>query len=181
MYLETSDRRSLFQSRPFRRLLVFRKATRKDPAACVSLSSYSLVKQPGNREVPYPLVTQRAIEARHPRTIGCRFTVPVRSFRGAPSRRNAVQRADGPYIGQPTSGCQPRKSRFFDPVIWLLWAFARPPNLVGESIVNDLQMPHSGHIHGSPLGHLFEGWNRSPDGIRHPTSKATYDWCGSRH
>src|SRR6185437_5728129 len=55
MYLETSDRRSLFQdrSRP-KNCFLSEGPVRKDSAACVSLSSYSLVKQPGSEALPPP-------------------------------------------------------------------------------------------------------------------------------
>jgi hypothetical protein len=92
-------------------------AVRKDSAACVSLSSYSLVKQPEITRISHPSVTRRAVEARHPRTVGCRFTVPVRSFKGASSRRNAVQRADGPYIGWGPFRSQLQKSESFEIVM----------------------------------------------------------------
>jgi hypothetical protein len=62
---------------------------------------------------PSPSEDRRADEARHPRTAGWRFTVPVRSFRGASSRRNAVAGADGSYIGGGSIRCQREKSKFF--------------------------------------------------------------------
>ena len=37
----------------------------------------------------------------HPRTLGCRFTVPVRSFRGAQSRRQRTARRCGVYRLRP--------------------------------------------------------------------------------
>ena len=43
----------------------------------------------------------------HPRTIGCRFTIPVRSFRGAQSRRKRTARR-WPYIGVGPANCQPK-------------------------------------------------------------------------
>ena len=50
MYLETSDRRSLFHDRsPLKNCFFTEVTVRKDLAACVSLSSYSLVKQPGSK------------------------------------------------------------------------------------------------------------------------------------
>jgi hypothetical protein len=47
MYLETLDRRSLFLTASVEELLLRQKAARKDSAVHVSLSSDSLVKQPG--------------------------------------------------------------------------------------------------------------------------------------
>ena len=55
--------------------------------------------------------TEERTKLRHPKTAGWRFTVPVRSFRGASSRRNAVAGADGSYIGGGSIRCQPRNSK----------------------------------------------------------------------
>jgi hypothetical protein len=94
-------------------LRLHRGAVRKDSAACVSLSSYSLVKQPGSEEPPTLRRTEEPTKLRHPRTAGWRFTVPVRSFRGASSRRNAVAGADGSYIGGGPRRCQRESRKFF--------------------------------------------------------------------
>src|SRR5690242_11299833 len=80
MYLKR-DRRSLFQRPHSQRIAPQRETVRKDSAVHVSLSSDSVFKQPG---VGRPLL-QLLGECRtstHPRTVGCRFTVPVRSFGG---------------------------------------------------------------------------------------------------
>jgi hypothetical protein len=70
-------------------LLLHEGTARKDLAAYVSLSSDSLVKQPGDQAIPTLwLPKEPSKKLKHPITIGCRFTVPVRSFRGAPSSRN---------------------------------------------------------------------------------------------
>jgi len=64
MYLETSDRRSLFLTALRGKLLFHEEAARKDPAVRVSLSSDSLFKQPGDHGDPHPPVNRRAVEAR---------------------------------------------------------------------------------------------------------------------
>ena len=64
MYLETSDRRSLFLAAHRGKLLLREEAARKDPAVRVSLSSDSLVKQPGTVADPCPPENRRAVEAR---------------------------------------------------------------------------------------------------------------------
>jgi hypothetical protein len=66
MYLETSDRRSLFLTALRGKLLLHEEAARKDPAVRVSLSSDSLVKQPGNREVPTLRRTEGPSKPAHP-------------------------------------------------------------------------------------------------------------------
>src|SRR4029077_10216139 len=50
----------------------------------------------------------------HPRTIGCRFTVPVRSFRGAQSRRKRTARR-WVYICFGLERCQPKMPIFVGP------------------------------------------------------------------
>ena len=87
-------------------------AARKDPAVHVSLSSYSLVKQPGDRGDPRPSgEPEGRRSSMHPRTVGCWFTVTVRSFRGAQSHRERTARR-GLYIGRPALYCQPQLAHF---------------------------------------------------------------------
>src|SRR5690242_18976883 len=70
--------------------------------------------QTAREQVPPTLRrTEEPTKLRHPRTAGWRFTVPVRSFRGASSRRNAVAGADGSYIGGDPIRCQREKSKVF--------------------------------------------------------------------
>jgi hypothetical protein len=80
-------RRSLF--RPLsQEVALRRKAVRKDLAVHVSLSSDSLVKQPGNHRDSPPPHLEGVAEAQVIRTkLGCLVTPLVRSFAGAPSRR----------------------------------------------------------------------------------------------
>ena len=85
MYLKREPPKSL-PKLPLIRIASHKEAARKDPAVHVSLSSDSLFKQPGDREIPSPHQPGSRRSAMHPKTIGCRFTVPVRSFRGAQSR-----------------------------------------------------------------------------------------------
>ena len=82
------------------------KAARKDPAVHVSLSSDSLVKQPGPRGGPLPgwpgehskhQTADFSSEAGH--------RISVRSFGGAPSHRGGGAPCGG-YIGRPRSHCQ---------------------------------------------------------------------------
>jgi hypothetical protein len=49
------------------------EAARKDSAVHVSLSSYSLVKQPGTKDVPL-LYREEPSKPKHPMVIGCLFT-----------------------------------------------------------------------------------------------------------
>ena len=157
MYLETSDRRSLFhdRSRP-KNCFLSEGPVRKDSAACVSLSSYSLVKQPGSEACPHPSVARRAVEARHPRTVGWRFTVPVRSFKGASSRRNAVAGADGPYIGGGPIRCQRENRKFFG-THFRRRANSREATRNGRDLCanrhlvspEQTSMPHRSHIRGT--------------------------------
>src|SRR6476620_9537489 len=86
-------------------LLLHASAARKDPAVHVSLSSYSLFKQPGTEAVPAPGGAGSRRSSTHPRTVGCWFTVPVRSFTGAQSRRKRTARRTR-YIGFAPKACQ---------------------------------------------------------------------------
>jgi hypothetical protein len=71
-------------------LLLHEKAARKDPAVHVSLSSYSLVKQPGTVADPSPRFAGEPSKLRKPPTaIGGLGTLSVRSFEGASSLRGA--------------------------------------------------------------------------------------------
>ena len=96
---------------PDKEMLPRAEAARKDSAVHVSLSSDSLFKQPGNHGGPHPPVNRRAVEAHASDTIGCCFTVPVRSFRGAQSRRKRTARRKG-YIGFAPRHCQPKTPNF---------------------------------------------------------------------
>ena len=112
MYLETSDRRSLFHDRARQRLASSPRprSARTPPPAFLFLPIH-LSNSPGARMPPTLRRTEEPTKLRHPRTAGWRFTVPVRSFRGASSRRNAVAGADGSYIGGGSIHCQPRNSK----------------------------------------------------------------------
>ena len=96
---------------PDKELLPRAEAARKDSAVHVSLSSDSLFKQPGNHGGPPLRQTGEPSKPVHPRTIGCCFTVPVRSFRGAQSRRKRTARRKG-YIGFAPRHCQPKTPNF---------------------------------------------------------------------
>ena len=54
MYLLKRQTAEVSSKATFTKDRSFWKVARKDPAACVSLSSYSLVKQPGNQNDPLP-------------------------------------------------------------------------------------------------------------------------------
>ena len=137
-------------------------AARKDSAVHVSLSSYSLVKQPGSLLTP-PRAPPGAGETpciRRPSDAW--FTVPVRSFTGALSRRRRTARRRA-YIGFAPAHCQLRSGRH-----------ARPEGLFSES--DDDAGDDDG---GAPVGRRsarraalrpyscfvlapqVEGWNRS--------------------
>jgi hypothetical protein len=116
-----------------------------------------------------------AVEARTSEKIGCRFTVPVRSFRGAQSRRKRTARRWG-YIGFAPDPCQPAKRPVFrsrhQPISHI-------PNRLSLRRRNQVLIhsaPHSGHIPRSSLvftprdgiGVQVEGWNRyGATGHRH--------------
>lgn len=63
----------------------------------------------------FPVNRKASRSSTHPRTVGCGFTVPVRSFRGAPSRRLSGRRADPRYIGRAPDPCQLELADFFGP------------------------------------------------------------------
>jgi len=88
MYLcKNVDRQKSLPKLPLIRIASHKEAARKDPAVHVSLSSDSLFKQPGDRGDPHLRLPGGSSKPMHPNTIGYRFTVPVRSFRGASSRQ----------------------------------------------------------------------------------------------
>jgi len=62
---------------------------------------------PGTMAAPTPRLAGEPAKPVHPRTIGCRFTVPVRSFRGAQSRRKRTARRSV-YICFGPANCQPK-------------------------------------------------------------------------
>src|SRR5579875_2874971 len=71
--LKRKDRRSLFPWPPPRGASIARPmaAARKDSAVHVSLSSYSLVKQPGPSLTPPRAAAQSRRNSMHPKTVGC--------------------------------------------------------------------------------------------------------------
>ena len=100
--------------------------------------------------------TEEPTKLRHPRTTGWRFTVPVRSFRGASSRRNAVAGADGPYIGGGSIRCQRENRKFFD-THFRRRANSREATRNGRDLCanrhlvspKQTSMPHRSHIRGT--------------------------------
>ena len=93
-------------TRLFRNSSAIEEAARKDSAVHVSLSSYSLVKQPGTMAVPSP-VARRAFEAPslRPRSEAL-SPLSVRSFGGTLSRPSGRRRAVTAYIVPPGPSCQ---------------------------------------------------------------------------
>ena len=92
---------------PLGKLLFREEAARKDSAVHVSLSSYSLVKQPGNRSSPHPRCaggSSKRPASDHNRKPS--LPLIVRIFGGAPSRRNAVGAPYVRYIGFGALQCQ---------------------------------------------------------------------------
>src|ERR1044071_2758202 len=90
MYLKR-DRRSLFQRPHSQRIAPRRETVRKDSAVHVSLSSDSVFKHPGIVRPPLQLL-EACRNSAHPITVGCLFTIPVRSFGGTKSRQIATWR-----------------------------------------------------------------------------------------
>ena len=100
-------------------------------------------------------VARKADEARHPRTAGWRVTVPVMSFRGASSRRNAVAGADGSYIGGGPIRCQPRKSEISRRFLFEIFSLATDGESQQQQTLsadrpdfNAAQKPYSWHLLG---------------------------------
>ena len=88
---------------------------RKDSAVHVSLSSYSLVKQPGTVAVPLPGGPESRRSLKPPTEIGSFITIVVRSFEGAQSHRKADGAPYGGYIVAGMPECQhlsPKASGF---------------------------------------------------------------------
>jgi hypothetical protein len=68
---------------------------------------------PGIMAIPTLRLAGEPAKLVHPRTIGYRFTVPVRSFRGAQSRRKRTARRSV-YIGVALLRCQPKTPTVID-------------------------------------------------------------------
>ena len=105
----------------------------------------------GSGDPHSPVARRASKKLMHPRTIGCRFTVPVRSFRGAPSRRKRTARRWVVYRLRPDGLSTGNQPTFRTPLHPLT------PVLGGLSLGrrnNDLMdaAPHSSHIPGSSLG-----------------------------
>jgi hypothetical protein len=66
---------------------------------------------PGTMAAPTLRSAGEPSKPMHPNTIGCCFTIPVRSFRGAQSRRKRTARRKA-YIGFAPCYCQPKTPDF---------------------------------------------------------------------
>ena len=88
-------------------LLPRKKAARKDSAVHVSLSSYSLVKQPGTRRSPLPAKPEKRSKLHASDLQSEALSLSsVWSFEGAPSRRQADGAPYSRYIGFQGPSCQ---------------------------------------------------------------------------
>jgi len=112
----------------------------------------------------------------HPSTIGCRFTVPVRSFRGAQSRRKRTARRWTVYRRRP-GGLSTGKRSLSGPG-------ASSYSYGGTVFRAAALRPYSWLV----LGLHFEGWNRSRGAASHhhlgqlTRSRAVIDWpWANRH
>jgi hypothetical protein len=90
-----------------------------------------------------------------PRTVGCRFTVPVRSFKGATSRRGRTARRSAVYrlaLGSLSTG-KGRLSWASKPAISAHQTSGFTGSIARALIVPPSVhfAPHSGHIRGSSL------------------------------
>ena len=108
-----------------------------------------LSNSPGSGDPPLRLPEEPSKQHMHPSTIGCRFTVPVRSFRGAPSRRKRTARRWVVYRRRPaglSTGIQRlfRTATDFSPSIYRRLDCRQNNTLIQTA-------PHSGHIPGSSL------------------------------
>ncbi len=106
MYLETSDRRSLFQSRHSREFLPARKRPARTPPSTFLFLPIHLSNSPGTGRPPPYGKPQGRRSPTHPMTFGCCFTVPVRSFIGGANRAVSGRRRRRPYIGATPEECQ---------------------------------------------------------------------------
>ena len=87
MYLKRRPSEVSSKAATYEESLLRKKAARKDLAVHVSLSSYSLVKQPGIGRPQLSGCPESARSSKRPITVGRCFTVPVRSYTGTQSRR----------------------------------------------------------------------------------------------
>jgi hypothetical protein len=111
-------RRSLVRPQRDMRFLARRsrmcEAVRKDFAVHVSLSSDSVVKQPGDRAIPLPGGTGEPPKPKtSERSSDVWSPLSVRCFAGAPSRRSKRRAVCGRYIVGGSQTCQPSNSQNF--------------------------------------------------------------------
>src|SRR5262245_44788208 len=122
MYLETSDRRCLFQSRLDEDLSPRESGPQglRRPRFSFFLFTFQTAREPWRS--PLPGQPEKLV---HPRTVGCQFTVPVRSFRGAQSHRRRTARRWAVYRRCPRA-LSTKKAPFFWPTLKVGEIFARP-------------------------------------------------------
>jgi hypothetical protein len=94
-------RRSLFQSRTRKELLLHETRLARTPPSTFLFLPIHFSNSPGIVATPLPSRAGECRTSAHPRTVGCLITVPVRSFGGTPSRRaaacqDAVYRVEDP-------------------------------------------------------------------------------------
>ena len=94
-------------------LLPHEGAARKDPAAYVSLSSYSLVKQPGNLGVPTLRLPEEPSKLHASENCRMSFHCSSEELQRRAIAPCSGRRADPPYIGEAPRGCQPENISFF--------------------------------------------------------------------
>jgi len=109
--LKRKDRRSLFRSRQpaENRFSAWQRPARTSPSTFLFLPIH-LSNSRGPWRSP-PSVNRGPAKLHASETVGCCFTVPVRSFTGAQSRRERTARRRA-YIGLAPARCQPIKGCF---------------------------------------------------------------------
>jgi hypothetical protein len=99
---------------PMKNFFFTRERPARTPPSTFLFLPIHFSNSPGTMAIPTLRVAGEPAKLVHPRTIGCRFTVPVRSFRGAQSRRKRTARR-WVYICFALARCQPEMPIFLGP------------------------------------------------------------------
>src|SRR5262245_54173022 len=111
MYLKREPPMSLPKPSLMKTLVSTRERPARTPPSTFLFLPIHFSNSPGTMAVPTPRSPGEPAKLVHPRTVGRRFTVPVRSFRGAQSHRRRTARR-WLYIGVALAHCQPERPIF---------------------------------------------------------------------
>ena len=170
MYLKREPPMSLPKPLLMKNFFSTRERPARTPPSTFLFLPIHFSNSPGIMAIPTLRLAGEPAKLVHPRTIGYRFTVPVRSFRGAQSRRKRTARRWVVYRRCPLA-LSTENGHFLGPH----GGIRRPKKKCGRPIdkqcLNSLcaaLRPYSCVV----LGGLFEGRNRN-GGLKPPSNQAS--------